>query len=243
MKLDEAKVEEILSQGLSVGLEDPTTGQVCIEAAICLALGLPLGDDPPCTAPAVRAYKIALNDALWSSPRARAVGMRNLLYAQIGTRGVLDEVRFVQRLAELTVRRLLPPVLREAGMDKAALICENDGSHKAAAGAAGAAKAAAWAAAAAESAESAAEAAARAAGAAESAEWAAEAAAESESATWAAESATWTAGAARVAAWAANAAQSDTGPDRYLLLSASLALEALAEQGFTPDSWRKTEWA
>jgi hypothetical protein len=133
MKLDEAKVEEILSQGLSVGLEDPTTGQVCVEATICLALGLPLGDDPPCTAPAVRAYKIALNDALWSSPRARAAGMRNLLYAQIGTSGVLDEVRFVQRLAELTVRRLLPPVLRAAGLNTVALQCENDGSHKAAA--------------------------------------------------------------------------------------------------------------
>src|SRR6266702_1211962 len=59
--------DRILSCGLSNGL-GIRGSQVCIEAAICQVLGLPHGDDPGCVADSVRRFKIALNDASWSSP-------------------------------------------------------------------------------------------------------------------------------------------------------------------------------
>lgn len=94
-----AKVLEIVDAGLVSGIGSPEPGQLCVEAAVCLALGLPHGDEPPCVAPTVRAYKIALNDAAWSSSETRAKGMRRLALAQLGSVGALDEVAFVQRLA------------------------------------------------------------------------------------------------------------------------------------------------
>jgi mannose-1-phosphate guanylyltransferase len=120
--------------------------------------------------------------------------------------GVVDDKEFSKRLAEKTIRVLIPKLFRElfSGNDallKAAERCEKEGTQEAAARAA--AEAAAWAA------RAAAEAAARAA--AEAAAWAARAAAEA--AAWAA---------ARAAARAAN-------PDAMLLLSAKLALDVLKE--------------
>jgi hypothetical protein len=182
MKIDWAVLDNYLNRGLSAGVGDADK-QVCVEAAICLALGLPLGDDPPCVAPAVRAFKIALNDGPWSSPEARAAGMRALAYAQIGTRGQLDEKKWVTRVAELTIREVLPPILREIGLEKEAKRCELEGTPEAA-----------WAAAAARAAEAA-----------------------------------WAAAAARAAA------------DKYLLISADLALRALEEQGFTVERARALE--
>jgi len=78
------KFDEILSRGLSHGL-GKRDGMMCIEAAVCAALDLPHGDDPQCVAAAVRSFKIALNDSNWSSPEARAKGMRNLGIAQVGS--------------------------------------------------------------------------------------------------------------------------------------------------------------
>src|SRR5882762_3359604 len=85
-----AKFDKILERGLCTGV-GTRDGQMCIEAAICAALDLPHGDDPQCVEPAVRAYKIALNDApYWVSPASRAKGLRDLGIAQIGSRGVVD---------------------------------------------------------------------------------------------------------------------------------------------------------
>jgi hypothetical protein len=47
---------------------------MCVEAAVCYALGLPHSDNPPCVGYAVRQYKIRLNDSNWSSNEARAKG-------------------------------------------------------------------------------------------------------------------------------------------------------------------------
>ena len=77
-----AKVLHIVDQGLSKGLGEQAPGQMCVEAAVCYALGLPHGDDPGCVSPALRRLKIGLNDANWSSPQARAKGLRRL--AKIG---------------------------------------------------------------------------------------------------------------------------------------------------------------
>src|SRR5262249_38633420 len=101
------KFDVILSRGLSAGL-GKRDGQMCIEAAICAALDLPHGDNPSCAEPAIRSYKIAINDAPWSSPEARAKRLRNIGIAQIGSAGVVDGTQFAKRLAEETIRRIIP---------------------------------------------------------------------------------------------------------------------------------------
>ena len=111
------KFDKILERGLCNGIGSPD-GQMCIEAAISQAMGLPFGDDPECVAPAVRAYKIRLNDAYgWASPQSRAIALRNIGIAQIGSRGTVDEVEFVKRLAEKTIRVLIPKLFREIFKD------------------------------------------------------------------------------------------------------------------------------
>ena len=204
------KFDDILSRGLCVGVGD-RDGQMCIEAAICAAMDLPHGDEPDCVAKSVRSYKITLNDSSWSSAAARARGLRNLGIAQIGSRGVVDDQEFAKRLAEQTIRELIPTLFREVFPDRqecldAADRCASEGTT---------------------SADSADSAAARAASAA----WVAWAA---DRADRAADRAAWAAGAAARAARAAGAA------DKYLLLSASLALEVLRELNSPGCEW--LEW-
>lgn len=46
-----AKVRDTIDAGLVQGLGEPIPGQMCVEAAVCYALGLPHGDDPEMGAP------------------------------------------------------------------------------------------------------------------------------------------------------------------------------------------------
>jgi hypothetical protein len=143
---DIKKFDSILSHGLSSGLGHRGE-QVCIEAAICETLGLPHSDDPKCVASAVRSFKISLNDSQWSSPQARAKGLRDLGIAQLGSLGVVDNVEFSKRLAEKLIRVLIPKLFRElfAGnktLQDAADRCEKEGTSDAADAAARAAYAA-----------------------------------------------------------------------------------------------------
>ena len=201
-EVDVEVLEDYLGRGLSSGIGDPQN-QVCVEAAICLAMGLrDAGDNPPCTAPSVRAYKIRLNDSCWSSPAARSAGMRDLAYAQIGTRGVLDEEKWSRRLAELTIKELLVDLGRRVGAPEEILAdCRENGTETAARGLYG------WCF--------------TANAAAANAAYAAYAAADAEAAYAAAYAAAF---------YAAEAVK--LPEDHYLLLSASLALRALQEQEF-----------
>ena len=166
------KVRDTVAAGLVSGVGIAEPGKMCVEAAVCYALGLPHGDDPGCVSPALRVLKIALNDAAWSSEAARAHGLRRLALAQLGSRGALDDVVFAQRVAEMTIRRMVPIALRAAALFEAqphaseleasAVLCEQQGTAASAASAESAASAAsaaraAWAASdeSAESAESA----------------------------------------------------------------------------------------
>ena len=147
---DIAKYDSILSRGLSKGMGKPGK-QVCIEAAICETLGLPHGDDPQCVAESVRRFKIRLNDSDWSSPAARAQGLRDLGLAQLGSLGVVDDEEFAKRIAEKTIRVLLPKLFREVFPENqeclaAALKCEQEGTKEAARKARAAAAAASYAA-------------------------------------------------------------------------------------------------
>jgi hypothetical protein len=156
MELTEAvarKVLETVDAGLSSGLGVQEPGKMCVEAAVCFALGLPHGDNPPCVGRAVRAFKIQLNDSAWSSPEARAKGMRRLAIAQLGS-DQIDQQEFARLLAEETIRVIVPIALRAAAsthkeqkhkdaLELAAKNCETEGTEKVARKAAAAAYAAA----------------------------------------------------------------------------------------------------
>jgi hypothetical protein len=230
---------------------------MCVEAAVCFALGQEHGDEPECVAPAVRSFKIRLNDSKWSSNEARAKGMRRIAIAQLGTAGQIDEKEFARVLAELTIQRIVPIALRaaaemqkdgarKAALEDAANKCETDGTEqsarearKVAAGAANAAAdaadaddaafAAADAARAADAGADAADAALAAALAAADAADAALAAADADDAAFAAADA-----AGRAAVRAANAAASAAGRaakrskhDEILSIAADIGVEAL----------------
>ncbi len=164
------KVLETVDKGLCSGLGQPEPGQMCVEAAVCFAMGLPHGDEPTCVSPAIRSLKIGLNDSGWSTNDARAKGMRRLAIAQLGTAEVINDKEFVKALTKLTITKVLPRALRYAtsihpelehkkALEDAAIKCEKEGTKSAAWSAAWSAKSAAESAAwsVAESAKSAAE--------------------------------------------------------------------------------------
>jgi hypothetical protein len=178
---------EIINAGLVSGLGNAKAGHLCVEAAICLAMGESHSDRPSCVAEPDREFAIGINDAPWSSTEARAKALLPLALAQLGTAGS-DRGPWVRRVVEGTIRRIVPLAMRaaskvhpdeqhRAALEAAAVRCEREGTRGAAAAAADAAYAAAAAdAAAADAAYAAAAAAADAARSAEDAAAAADAA-------------------------------------------------------------------
>jgi hypothetical protein len=161
MEITEAvakKVLAVVDAGLCSGVGSPVPGKMCVEAAVCYALGQPHGDEPTCVAPALREFKIRLNDSAWASNMTRAKGMRRLAIAQLGSAGALDEKEFARRCVDLAVGKIVPFALRKAArlhlneehkraLEAAAKRCETDRDKTAANAANAAAKAAAKAAA------------------------------------------------------------------------------------------------
>ena len=236
------RVLEVVDAGLCKGLGFPEPGEMCVEAAVSYALGLPHGDDPGCVNRAVRQFKIRLNDAMWSSNVARAKGLRALAVAQLGSKDAIDGREFARRLAEKIIRVLVPIALRAAAecvpshaavLGAAAGECERVGTRGSANAACKVANSAAAAAAAAYAAD-AADAAATAAYAAYAADADADADAYAYAADADADAAVVVAYAA--AAYAADAAAADAavvvayaGRDRILSLGAQLAFDVLRE--------------
>lgn len=137
--LDQArKILEVVDAGLCSGLGEPVLGQMCVEAAVCYALGQPHGDEPACVNASVHSFQISLNDCRWASNESRAKGMRRLAIAQLGTsEESFNERKFLQVLVEQTIRKIVPHALRLAitgaedacdrRMEEAAVRCERDG--------------------------------------------------------------------------------------------------------------------
>jgi hypothetical protein len=247
------KVLKTVDCGLVSGLGVPKPGEMCIEAAVAFAMGEGHNDRPSCVGDAVRAFKITLNDAAWSSPTARAAGMRAIAIAQLGSNRI-DQVEFAKLLALATVKILLPKTLRTlaalfegaikeallGSAEKCSVVGDLSAAESAAKSAESAAKSAAW------SAESAAK---SAESAAESAAWSAESAAESAAAAWSAESAAWSAAwsaesaaesaaksaesAAKSAAWAAESAARDS----ILRFAADMCLSVLKQLSSKGCEW------
>ena len=218
-ELNETIVKKILSTvdcGLSKGKGEPVPGHMCVEAAVCFAFGLPHSDNPPCVGPAVRAFKIELNDAQWSSDMARANGLRTISIAQLGSEK-LDQNEFSKLLAERTIRIVLPIALRNCGWEKEALRCEAEGTAEAA-------YAASYAAACAST---------------NAAACAAQAAQAAYAASYAAARASTNAAACAAAkvAYATKAATNATKADEILSLSAKIAVEILIEMDCEGTKW------
>lgn len=116
-------VLEIVDAGLSRGMGKPEPGNMCVEAAVCYAMGLDHNDNPPCVAPAVRRVKIALNDQNWGGEghysekgkKLRAEGLRRVAVAQLGSKGVVANHIFARRLYERVVAEMLPDFLEFVG--------------------------------------------------------------------------------------------------------------------------------
>jgi len=129
------KFDAILARGLSEGLGQ-RDGQMCVEAALCAALGLPHGDDPGCVTASIRAFKIRLNDSSgWSSPASRAQHLRDLGIAQLGSKDVVDSRTFAKRLAQAVIQHVLPRVCREVypgQYEEEIATCEREGTEMAA---------------------------------------------------------------------------------------------------------------
>ncbi len=131
-----SKFDALVARGFCVGVGTPD-GQLCVEAAITQALGMPFNDNPKCVASAVRSYKITINDShRWKSPQSRAEALRDIGIAQIGSNGVVDDNEFTRRFAAKTARVLIPMLFREflsknARCMAAADRCEQEGSTEA----------------------------------------------------------------------------------------------------------------
>ncbi|MBL8271964.1 hypothetical protein, partial [Steroidobacter sp.] len=98
---------------MSEGFGRREPGQMCVEAVVCCALGLPHGDDPGCVAEWLRCLMIQLNDCAWSSPHARACGLRRAALVQLGSKGVLNESEFAVRVMRVALARV-PAAFRAA---------------------------------------------------------------------------------------------------------------------------------
>ena len=121
------------SEGISRSEELP-----CVGDALCLLLGAPKGETPPCVVPAIGAFTLHLNDAShWHSFQSRAAGLYRLGLAQIGSQGIISKEAFLQQLAPLLIRRILPCLFREVFPEvpsclAAATRCEQEGTGEAA---------------------------------------------------------------------------------------------------------------
>jgi hypothetical protein len=93
-------------RGGTIGNRVP--GQMCVEAAVCFALGEPHSDNPSCVHDDLRQLKITLNDDTgWRSNKSRAAGLRRLAVAQLGTKHGFDADAFKQYLLRLVVSDLV----------------------------------------------------------------------------------------------------------------------------------------
>ena len=88
------KIGSLLDKGLVKGLGEARPGEGCVEAMICLALGLPHSDDPICVNQAVRSCKIRINDSRWSSNEKRGQALKKIAILQLNTKDTITNKQF-----------------------------------------------------------------------------------------------------------------------------------------------------
>ena len=110
------RVLEVVDKGLTEGEGNPVPGEMCVEAAVSFACGLPHSDRPECVGSSVRAFKIELNDKTWNSEKSRARGLREVAVAQLGT-NTIDQEKFDLNLTDKLKSALLPMAVKQSGID------------------------------------------------------------------------------------------------------------------------------
>lgn len=110
------RVLDTVDAGLVSGIGDPIPGQMCVEAAVCYAMGLEHSDKPTCVTDVVRRFKIELNDSVWLSKQSRAAGLRKIAIAQLGSRDAIVPSQFIFKVRDAVARRILPIALRNLGL-------------------------------------------------------------------------------------------------------------------------------
>jgi len=126
---DLKRYNRLIAKGLPSGLGDAKHG-ACIMACLNLACGGELSDaaESPCVLPVAARFAIRLNDAKWSTKKARAEGLRELGLAMLGT-DELDRKVFLARLTQETIRQVVPVFLRRVKLEDAAKRCEAEGTE------------------------------------------------------------------------------------------------------------------
>lgn len=85
------KVKNVVSKGLTSGVGERKPGSMCVEAAVCYAIGQEHGDQPICVDEKIIQAKIKLNDNFRGTKKQRAHALRRVAIAQLGTRGKFDK--------------------------------------------------------------------------------------------------------------------------------------------------------
>lgn len=104
------RVLELMSFGLCEGIGDPIPGKMCVEAAVCYAMGEPHSDHPSCVLDSMANTKIGLNDlSVWTSDKQRANVLKKVAIAQLGTSRVSRE-KFERLFAYNLMQMVVIPV-------------------------------------------------------------------------------------------------------------------------------------
>jgi len=109
------RVLEVVDKGLTDGIGEAVPGEMCVEAAVCYAMGEPHTDRPRCVEPAIRDFKINLNDhESWRNDKSRAAGLRRLAIAQLGSKGKINGDKFNTALENLVLTKYAPMYYKAA---------------------------------------------------------------------------------------------------------------------------------
>ena len=106
------EIIRLCSFGLIGDNGKPKEGSMCIENVVSYALGEKFSDAPSCVGSEIQMAKVALNDCLWTSNKARAKGMVKLGIAQLGSNTVCQEA-FKQLLKLKSTQKLLPFLIQK----------------------------------------------------------------------------------------------------------------------------------
>lgn len=124
-KATAVKVLEIVDKGLSYGMGKQEPGKMCVEAAVCYAMGEPHTDRPRCVFGPIRDAKININDSsYWADSggslnddafakvrKARSKALRRLAIAQLGSQGTITEGQWHDALHDYILSK--NPVLKK----------------------------------------------------------------------------------------------------------------------------------
>jgi hypothetical protein len=118
----QAGLRDLCDAGLCTGKGEPRRGGTCALGALSLVLGGEFTDAPRVVHRIDRAFLTNLNDAPWSSDRARGAAMFPLVRAAVGTAWA-DRSAWIEAIALGTVQRVLSRSLRAFGVESLADQC------------------------------------------------------------------------------------------------------------------------